>query len=43
MSALKDLPKIDKVALHPLFQGCNASLIMKIARKQIDTLRHALL
>lgn len=43
MNYLRALPKIDKCLSHPLFEGCNPALLMKIARTHIEALRHALL
>lgn len=43
MNYLRALPKIDKCLSHPLFEGCNSALLMKIARTHIEALRHALL
>ncbi|MBN2832033.1 MAG: L-seryl-tRNA(Sec) selenium transferase, partial [Campylobacterales bacterium] len=43
MNYLRALPKIDKCLSHPLFEGCNPTLLMKIARTHIEALRHALL
>lgn len=43
MNALKTLPKVDKCLSHPLFEGCNATLVMKIARTKIEELRQALM
>ena len=43
MNPLRNLPKVDKCLAHPLFEGANATLVMKIAREKIETLRHALL
>ncbi|AOO66449.1 L-seryl-tRNA(Sec) selenium transferase [Sulfurospirillum halorespirans] len=43
MNALKTLPKVDKCLTHTLFEGCNATLVMKIARIKIEALRQALL
>jgi L-seryl-tRNA(Ser) seleniumtransferase len=43
MNALKTLPKVDKCLLHPLFEGCNATLVMKIARAKIEEIRHGLI
>lgn len=40
---LRALPKVDKCLTHPLFEGCNPSLVMKIAREHIETLRQAIL
>ena len=43
MNALKTLPKIDKCLSHPLFEGCNATLVMKIARAKIEEIRQGLI
>jgi len=43
MNALRSLPKIDKCLTHPLFEGANATLVMKIARTKIEELRQALI
>lgn len=43
MNALRTLPKVDKCLTHPLFEGCNATLVMKIARAHIEELRQALI
>jgi len=43
MNALKTLPKVDKCLSHPLFEGCNATLVMKIARTKIEEIRHGLI
>ncbi|NCD12282.1 MAG: L-seryl-tRNA(Sec) selenium transferase [Epsilonproteobacteria bacterium] len=43
MKYLRDLPKIDKCLSHPLFEGANSALIMKIAREKIENLRQKLL
>jgi len=43
MNALKTLPKVDKCLSHPLFEGCNATLVMKIARAKIEDIRQGLI
>lgn len=43
MNALRSLPKVDKCLTHPLFEGANASLVMKIARAKIEAIRQALI
>ncbi len=43
MNALRTLPKVDKCLTHPLFEGFNATLVMKIARAHIEELRQALI
>ena len=43
MNNLRNLPKVDKCLTHPLFEGCNATLVMKLARTKIELLRQALL
>jgi len=43
MNALKMLPKVDKCLSHPLFEGCNATLVMKIARAKIEEIRQGLI
>jgi len=43
MNALRTLPKVDKCLIHPLFEGANATLVMKIARAKIEELRQALM
>lgn len=43
MNALRTLPKVDKCLTHPLLEGCNATLVMKIARAHIEELRQALI
>lgn len=43
MNALKTLPKVDKCLSNPLFEGCNATLVMKIARTKIEEIRHGLI
>ena len=43
MNSLRTLPKVDKCLTHTLFEGCNATLVMKIARIKIEALRQALM
>ena len=43
MNALRLLPKVDKCFTHPLFEGANATLVMKIARGKIEEIRQALI
>lgn len=43
MNALKTLPKVDKCLTHTLFEGCNATLVMKIARIKIEEIRQGLI
>lgn len=43
MNSLRLLPKVDKCLSHPLFEGCNATLVMKIARTKIEAIRQALI
>jgi len=43
MNALKTLPKVDKCLSNPLFEGCNPTLVMKIARAKIEEIRHGLI
>ena len=43
MNALRTLPKVDKCLTHPLFEGCNATLVMKIARTKIEDVRQAMI
>jgi len=43
MNALRTLPKVDKCITHPLFEGYNATLVMKIARTHIEELRQSLI
>jgi len=43
MNALRTLPKVDKCLTHSLFEGCNATLVMKIARAKIEEIRQQLI
>ena len=43
MNLLRKLPKIDKLVLNPIFDGCNPNLVTQIAREQIDHLREEIL
>ena len=43
MNALRTLPKVDKCLTHSLFEGCNATLVMKIARTKIEEIRQQLI
>ena len=43
MNALKTLPKVDKCLSNPLFEGCNPTLVMKIARAKIEEIRQGLI
>ncbi|WP_333805013.1 L-seryl-tRNA(Sec) selenium transferase [Sulfurospirillum sp.] len=43
MNTLRSLPKVDKCLTHPLLEGCNATLVMKIARTKIEEVRQTLL
>lgn len=43
MNALKTLPKVDKYLSHPLFEGYNATLLLKITREKIEEIRQGLI
>ena len=43
MNSLRALPKVDKCLFHPLFEGANTTLVMKIARTKIEALRQGLI
>ena len=43
MNSLRALPKVDKCVAHSLFEGCNATLVMKIARTKIEEIRQRLI
>ncbi|WP_331774771.1 L-seryl-tRNA(Sec) selenium transferase [Sulfurospirillum sp. 1612] len=38
----REIPKIDKIAQDPIFEGLNQKLILKIAKEKIEALREAL-
>lgn len=40
---LRKIPKIDKIAQNPLFDGYNETLVIKIAKKKIEALRQGIL
>ncbi|MDX1809241.1 MAG: L-seryl-tRNA(Sec) selenium transferase [Sulfurospirillaceae bacterium] len=40
---LREIPKIDKIAQNPLFDGFNEALVIKIAKEKIEALRHGIL
>jgi L-seryl-tRNA(Ser) seleniumtransferase len=43
MNSLRALPKVDKCVALSLFEGCNATLVMKIARTKIEEIRQRLI
>jgi len=38
----REIPKIDKIAQDPIFEGLNQKLVLKIAKEKIEALREAL-